>query len=296
MFEKLVAVDPVNLKPDAQKQLSTFAKKVVLYPDLPQSNQEMIARIGDADAALISYTSTMERDVLVACPNLHYVGMCCSLYEEASANVDIAAARELGITVTGIRDYGDPGVAEYVISELVRYLHGFGDKAWMAEQKELTDLNVGIVGLGVTGQLIANRLQPFGVNISYFSRTRKPDCEARGMVYLPLNDLMEQCQVVCLCLNKNMLLLQAEQFAHFGNHKILFNTSIGPGHDVTALEQWLNHGDNEFFCDMPTGAGSPELLNHPHVNCVRKSAGFTYEAAFRLGDKVIENMRQFLEA
>ena len=37
---------------------------------------------------------------------------------------------ERGITVTGIRDYGDEGVIEYVVSELVRCLHGFGQKPW----------------------------------------------------------------------------------------------------------------------------------------------------------------------
>lgn len=66
---------------------------------------------------------------MTGCPNLRYIGMCCSLYEEKSANVDIAAAREKGIVVTGVKDYGDEGVVEYVISELVRYLHGLRPEA-----------------------------------------------------------------------------------------------------------------------------------------------------------------------
>ena len=32
--------------------------------------------------------------------------------------------RETRITVTGIRDYGDEGVAEYVLMNLIRRLHG----------------------------------------------------------------------------------------------------------------------------------------------------------------------------
>ena len=47
----------------------------------------------------------MGQNVIERCPNLRYIGMCCSLYSEESANVDIAFAREKGIKVLGIRDY-----------------------------------------------------------------------------------------------------------------------------------------------------------------------------------------------
>jgi len=50
--------------------------------------------------------------------------------------------------VTGIRDYGDEGVVEYVISELVRCLHGFGQEPWDGMAREITGLKAGIVGLG----------------------------------------------------------------------------------------------------------------------------------------------------
>jgi len=295
MFQKLVAIEPINMIPEAEKRLNDYAREVVLFRDLPADNAEIIRRIGTADAALISYTSRMDREVIGACPNLRYVGMCCSLYSEASANVDIAAARERGIVVTGIRDYGDQGVAEYVVSELVRYLHGFGGKRWISKQKELTAMKVGIVGLGSTGLIIADRLRVFGADLYYFSRTRKPEHEAAGIRYLPLEELLGQCDVVCLCLNKNVILMQEEQFRQLGNHKILFNTSIGPGHDPAALEKWLEHGDNEFFCDNAGGVGDPALLQNPHVNCVNMASGSTYEATFRLSDKVLENMAAFLK-
>ena len=57
-----------------------------------------------------------------------------------SANVDIRYANERGITVTGIRDYGDEGVVEYVVSELVRCLHGFGQETWEDLPREITGL------------------------------------------------------------------------------------------------------------------------------------------------------------
>ena len=51
-----------------------------------------------------------QRYILERCPNVRYIGMCCSLYSPESANVDIRYANERGITVTGIRDYGEKGV------------------------------------------------------------------------------------------------------------------------------------------------------------------------------------------
>ena len=101
-------------------------RKSCLYRDIPADDEEIVRRIGDADAALLSYTSRMGKNVIERCPNLKYIGMCCSLYSEESANVDIAYARQHGIKVLGIRDYGDKGVVEYVLHELTGLLHGFG--------------------------------------------------------------------------------------------------------------------------------------------------------------------------
>lgn len=295
MFKKLVAIEPVSLVDSAVQKLHDHAETVVLYDDVPADNAEIIRRIADADAVLVSYTSSIDAEVIAACPHIRYIGMCCSLYSPESANVDILAANERGIVVTGIRDYGDPGVVEYVVSELVRYLHGFGDKQWKALPVELTDLRVGIVGLGTTGILIADGLRAFGADLCYYSRTRKPDEEAKGIRYLELNELLSRVDVVCLCLNKNVILLRDEQFAALGNGKIIFNTSIGPAHDPVALQNWLAHGDNEFFCDTAAAIGDPsgKLLADPHVNCMNLSAGRTAQAFERLSVKVLDNIEGF---
>ena len=50
MFEKLVAIEPVSLIPSAEKELFQYAKEVVLYDDIPDDDEEIIRRIGDADA------------------------------------------------------------------------------------------------------------------------------------------------------------------------------------------------------------------------------------------------------
>ena len=202
MFQKLVAIEPVSLVPSAEKALYSFAGQVVMYPDIPANDDEIIARIGDADAVLLSYTSRINRYVLECCPNVKYIGMCCSLYSPESANVDIRYANERGITVTGIRDYGDEGVVEYVVSELVRCLHGFGQEPWEELPREITGLKVGIVGLGKSGGMIADALKFFGADISYYARSEKEAATAKGYRFLPLRELLAESEVICCCLNK----------------------------------------------------------------------------------------------
>lgn len=297
MFKKLVAIEPVSLIPSAEQKLRDYAKEVIMFDDIPTNNEEIIRRINDADGVLLSYTSRIDKEVLDACPNIRYIGMCCSLYSKESANVDIQTANDKNITVYGIRDYGDQGVVEYVVSELVRYLHGFGGKQWQELPVEITDLKVGIVGLGTSGKMIAAALLALGADLYYYSRSRKPEEEAKNIKYLPLKELLNTVDVVCTCLNKNVILFQEEQFEWLGNHKIMFNTSIGPSHDIQALAKWLEHGDNEFFCDTAGALGDDtgKLLLNPHVNCMQVSSGRTKQAFDRLSEKVLDNIETFFK-
>ncbi len=298
MFEKLVAIEPVSLIPAAEQELHQYAREVVLYSDIPSSDDEIVRRIGDADAVLLSYTSRMGKNVIERCPNIRYIGMCCSLYSEESANVDIAYARTRGIKVLGIRDYGDRGVVEYVLHELTGILHGFGMPMLRDEPVEITGLKAGIVGLGVSGRMIADALQFMGAEISYYSRTHKPDAEAVGMTYKPLEQLLAESEAVFTCLNKNVLLLGREEFAQLGAGKVLFNTSIGPGFDPAALEAWLNLPGTHYFCDTRAAAGSVSegFFDRENVHCQNVSAGRTKQAFVLLSQKVLANIRTALEA
>ena len=296
MFEKLVAIEPVSLIPSAEEKLQDYAKDVVLYRDIPADDAEIVRRIGDADAVLLSYTSRIGQNVLAQCPNVKYIGMCCSLYSEKSANVDIAFARSRGIRVLGIRDYGDRGVVEYVLHELTGLLHGFGMPLLRDEPMEIYGLKVGIVGLGVSGRMIADALSYLGAEISYYSRSRKPDAEQAGMAYKPLEALLRESEVVFTCLNKNVLLLGKDEFAALGAGKVLFNTSIGPGFDSVALEDWLTLPGTHFFCDTHAAAGAvaPDFFSRPNVHSPNVSAGRTKQAFVLLSQKVLANLETAL--
>lgn len=292
MFRKLVAIEPVGLIPSAEEALSNFAHEVIMYTDIPTGDDEVAARIGDADAVLLSYTSRINKQALERCPNVKYIGMCCSLYSPESANVDILYANSRGITVTGIRDYGDEGVVEYVISELVRCLHGFGQQPWDGMPREITGLKAGIVGLGKSGGMVADALKFFGADIVYFSRSEKEEARAKGYRYLPLDKMLAESEVVVCCLNKNTVLLHEAEFRQLGNKKMLFNTGLSPAWDEAPFLRWLE-GDNLCFCDTIGALGGEHLLNHPHVRCMQVSTGRTRQAFDRLSEKVLKNLSEY---
>lgn len=294
-FNKIVAIEPVSLIPEYEEKLKTLADEVVMYGDIPADDDVIANRIGDADCVLLSYTSRLTADAMAKCPNIKYVGMCCSLYSPESANVDIRYAEAHGIKVTGIRDYGDEGVVEYVVSELVRCLHGFGQPSWETMPREITGLKVGVVGLGKSGGMIADAMKFFGAEIAYFARGEKQAAAEKGYRFMPLQDLMEWSDVVFCCLNKNTVLLHEEEFRRLGNHKILFNTGLSPAWDETPFMKWLE-GDNLCYCDTLGALGGEQLLAHPHVRCVNVSTGRTSQAFVRLSEKVLANIYEYLGA
>ncbi|MGD8176651.1 NAD(P)-dependent oxidoreductase [Marinimicrobium sp. ARAG 43.8] len=299
MFSKIVGIEPLSLISSAELKLHDYAKEVTLYQDKPKTQDDIAKRIGEADAVLLSHTTYLGEEALARCPNIRYIGMCCSLYSPESANVDIHYAQSRGITVVGVRDYGDEGVVEYVVSELVRCLHGFGRtqkgallKPWTGTPREITGLNVGIVGLGTLGGMIADALKFFGANIAYYSRSEKLKARKKGYMFLPLKELLVSSEVVICCLNKNVILLRDEEFRYLGNRKMLFNVGLSPAWDEAPFAKWLEN-ENLFFCDSLGALGNEKYLSHRNVQCVEASAGRTRQAFVRLSDKVIENISNY---
>ena len=293
-FKRLVCVDYTKLETWAIKELQELSEEVVVYDDEP-SREETLKRIGDADAVLISWKTEISEEIIEQCPNLKYIGMACSLYDDASANVAVTFARSKGITITGIRDYGDPGVAEFIVSELVRLFHGLGKHQWGEMPVELTNRKIGIIGLGVTGQLVAKCLQPFGADLYYYSRTRKKDLE-NEIKYLSLEELLKTVDVISLHVPKNTVVLRAQEFDIFGTAKILINTSLGLPFEEAAFSDWIKKDRNFAIFD---GDGKKQLSVEteqlPRVINANKSAGWAAETQRRLSEKVLHNIKNFLQ-
>ena len=292
-FNRIVCLDKTKLQEWTVEELQELSKeKISFYSNYPETEKEILKRIGDAEAILVSWRTELSEDILDRCPNLKYIGMCCSLYDDASVNVSVSHARGKGIKVKGIRDYGDPGVVEFIISELVRLLHGYGAHQWREMPLELTGRKIGIIGLGTTGQLLADCLLPFGADLYYFSRTRKEEWEAKGLKFLPLKELLGTAEIVSLHLPKNTKVLKQQEFKNFGNGKILVNTSLGLPFEERAFQEWISDPSNFAIFD---GDGKKELQEdlekRSNVITTEKSAGWSAETERRLSEKVLDNIR-----
>lgn len=295
-FNKLVEAGFIGLEPWAEEKLKDYASEIVKYDRLPKDEDELVKWIGNADALLVRNLPLVPATVLSRCKSLKYVGMCCSLYSKESANVDIDYAEKHGITVYGIRDYGDKGVTEFVIYSLVKILHGYDYPLWRKRPKEITGLKIGFVGFGTSGQMTARALKSLGAEITYYARSKKEDAEKEGMHYVPLNDLLKESEVVITCLNKGVILLHEEEFKALGTKKIMINTSIGPASDMEELKKWIMNDSNIFVADTQGAVGDiyDEVKDRKNVLCPNVSAGMTEEAYDLMSKKVLDNIEKML--
>lgn len=298
-FQKITIIDSCGLTIPVLEQIAQLSKSpIIIYNDFPGSDAEILNRIADSDCMLVSWHTKVNADVIQAAPNLKYIGMCCSLYDEKAANVDIAQARKQGIVVKGVRDYGDDGTLEFIFAELIYLMKGLGNRRWQAENRELRGKTMGIIGMGTLGTMVARTAKHFGMNVFYFNRSRKPELEAERFGYLPLNELLETCDVISTHLPKNSNVMGEDEFQHKKSNSILVNTSIGLTFNKDAFLSWLSGDPTSFaiFDGPGVGEHSEEFSKYPNIILSDRSSGFTLEAQSRLSEKVLANIYDFLSA
>ncbi|MEO1652098.1 MAG: NAD(P)-dependent oxidoreductase [Bacteroidota bacterium] len=296
-FTKITSVDPTGLLDEAWDTLARYSQAPISrYSDYPSREEEVISRAQDAEALLVSWNTPISRSTIQALPQLKYIGMCCSLYDEKSANVDIAAAREHNIVVKGIRDYGDEGLIEFILAELIRLAKGLGPQQWKSEPVELGGKKLGIIGLGATGRMLAERAQAFQMEVFYYSRNRKAEAESAGIQYRNLSDLLSEVEIISFHLPRNTQVMDIEALQTFGSGKILINTSLGFPFDSAAFWEWIKDKTNFAIFDKDgLDTSELDLSQYPNISYFDGVAGWTQEARERLSRKVIANVKEFLE-
>ncbi|MEM6631543.1 MAG: NAD(P)-dependent oxidoreductase [Bacteroidota bacterium] len=297
-FNKIVAVDPTGIRPWAIEALKKFTSgEIQVFSDIPPSDEEILQRIGDAECVLVSWNTRLSPRVMGEAPKLRYVGMCCSLFDEASSNVHIPTARQRNIEVRGIYHYGDEGMIEFILAELIRLAKGIGENQWQDEPVELYKRKLGIIGLGTTGQMLAQRARGFNMDLYYYSRSRKYGLEEGGMKYLPLPELLREVEIVSLHLPRNTRLMDQKEFDLLGDNKILVNTSLGLTFSKTPFLNWVERKGNFAILDgVGMGPHKEEFETYDNIILTPIVSGWTLEAKDRLSQKVIENIHSYMNS
>ncbi|QNK63260.1 dihydrofolate reductase [Pedobacter sp. PAMC26386] len=295
-FEKITILDNCGLTKEITDQIAKLSKaKLTIYNDYPETDSETFARIGDSDCVLVSWQTKITAEIIVKTSQLKYVGMCCSLYDEASANVNIMAAREKGIQVKGVKDYGDEGAVEFIFAQLIFLLKGLLRVRWKDEPVELKNKSLGIIGLGTLGLMVAQTALHFGMQVFYFGRSRKYEQEKNGITYLPLDELMASCDIISTHLPKNTVLLSEREFKLKKPDSILVNTSLGVPFEKEAFLNWIADQKNFAIFDADgVGYFAHEFAAHDNIILSDQFGGFTLEAKQRLSEKVLANMIDYL--
>ena len=290
-FDLLVMVDNTGIAEFVLPQLEVVCEQLICYDDFPTDDEEILMRIKDADAVLVSWNTALSKDILSQCPNLKYVGLCCTYFNDDSCNVDTAYCRENGIVVSGVSHYGDYGVVEFVISELVQMVKGLGKISFYEEQRELRGMKLGIIGLGTVGTMVAEAADFFGMEVSYYNRREKEDCP---YTYREKEDLFAESDIILTSIPRNQIVVGEEEFALMGNHKIFINVGVGPSFDQNAFERWIAEGN---YAILDSGSIHKEKRQwykaQERISIPDHVAGFTWNARKRLGEKAVQNLRDY---
>ena len=307
LFLERDSVDPDGIGLSAIERLGTVRYLESLDPD------EQIRAASDADALIINKT-VLTREYLSACPKLKCVCLLATGYN----NVDLEAARELGIAVCNVPGYSTDAVAQLTFSfilnfatHMIPYAESVRNGAWMRcpsytyygwEIRELAGKAIGIIGFGNIGRRVAALAHAFGMRVLVHTRTVPPDRSGIPFpaAFLQLDDLLKEADFVslhCPLTEQTRSMINRETIAHMKRTAFLINTSRGAVVDELALTEALNSGriagagidvlDQEPMRPDCPYRNAKNILITPHI------AWAAREARERLIAEVAENLKAF---
>ena len=171
-------------------------------------------------------------------------------------NVDLTAAKSLGIAVTRVPAYSPHAVAEHAVGLLLtlnRKIHRAYNRVREHNFSlsglvgfDLHGKTVGVVGTGKIGRIAAQIFRGFGTEVLAFDPIPSPEwASALGVRYMDFELLLAHCDIVSLHLPLTPAtrhLLNATTFARMKPGAYLLNTSRGKLVDTTALIDALKSG------------------------------------------------------
>ncbi len=290
--------------------LRTNSVAVVSLP--PGSKEDALqAVIEEADALITRGGIKVTREAMASSPRLRAIGV----HGIGCDHVDLAAAKELGKIVLNTPDALTVTVAEMAVAMLLAATRrvAAADRAVRAGEwsrkygdlvgDELAGKTVGLIGMGRIGAETARRLKAFGVQLLYWSRTRRPELERElGMSYVDLHDLLAGSDVVSLHVpgtKETYHLIGEAELAVMKPTAILVNTARGRVVAEAALIAALKEGRIagaalDVFESEPLGRDSP-LVSMTNVILTPHLAASSRDAMRRMAIQVARGVLDILE-
>lgn len=273
------------------------------------------------DAVCVFVNDRLDSAVLdaLASDGVRLVALRCAGFN----NVDLAAARRLGITVARVPAYSPHAVAEHTVALILalnRKLHRAYNRVregnFALEGLLGFDLNgrtAGIVGTGKIGAVAARILHGFGCTVLAFDPYPAESCRALGVRYVALDELLGASDIItlhCPLTPENHHLINADALEKMKQGAMLINTSRGGLLDTRAVIAALKSGklghlgldvyeeESEMFFEDLSGTILRDdiftrLLTFPNVIITGHQGFFTREALDNIARTTMENITQF---
>lgn len=309
---KIVVLDGYALNPgDLSWQGFEELGEVTVYDRTSYTDkQEIIERIGDAEAILTNKTP-ITADVLKACPQLTYIGVLATGYNV----VDLAAAKEQGITVTNIPSYSTNAVTQATFALLLEVTNQVGHhnrsvhqgdwqtskdfSYWQTPLMELAGKTIGLIGYGAIAQAVATIAHAFQLKVIYFNHRPKP-AQADWAKQVSLAELYQEADIISLHVPQfpeTEKMIDRTALAQMKSSAILINTARGGLIDEAAVAEALQTGQiaalaADVVSKEPIAADNP-LLQAPNCYLTPHIAWAPVETRRRLMGIAVANLSGF---
>ena len=290
-FKQIVLLDDINISGDSMIKLKDYSEnQVKIFDSDPKDKNEIKRRLTGADCVLLSWRTPITKELLANSKSLRFICLCGT-----NPNcIDLEECKKRNIVVSNVVDYGDEGVAEYIIFQLLSLVRGFDKYQWKDYPAEINGKTIGIIGLGAVGKLLANAALGFEMKVFYNSKTRKPEWEKRGLVFVDKKELLQKSDFISLQTPKNVKILDKSDFELMCG-KVLVNTTLGKAFEEDDFKEWIKKANNFAIMDASTSEDFyKEFHKLDRVIFSDFIAGRTKESIDRLSQKVLDNIISYL--
>ena len=282
---------------------------------------ESVETARGAQAVCLFVNDRVDRPILTKLKELcvRHVALRCAGFN----NVDLPAARELGIAVTRVPAYSPHAVAEHTLALLLtlnRKIHRAYNRVREHNFSlaglvgfDLHGKTVGIIGTGKIGRITAEIFRGFGTTVLAYDVAPDHDWAARhGITYAPLDTVLTQSDIVSLhtpLTTDTFHLINANTLARMKPGAYLVNTSRGKLVETSALINALKaqhlggvaldvyeEEEGVFFEDLSGGVLQDDelsrLLTFPNVLITSHQAFLTAEALREISRVTVENLQR----
>lgn len=244
---------------------------------------------------------------------IQFVALRCAGFN----NVDLVAAKEVGVHVCRVPAYSPEAVAEHAVA-LILTLNRKTHKAYnrVREQNfalqglmgfDLHGKTTGVIGTGKIGQAFCRIMLGFGCRVLAFDVIANRDMEAIGVQYVPLLELLQQSDIISLHTPLNdqtRHLINNDTIQHMKKGAMLINTSRGALVDTPAIIAALKschvgslaidvyeQEEHLFFRDLSGDIIEDDtiqrLMSFPNVLVTAHQAFFTKEALDQIAETTL---------